>query len=55
MPQMEKQTYTSFRDELREKFPDGCIFFLASHCSKSDCQRSHEVPDGYEAIKAKYA
>lgn len=55
MPQLNKEEYTSFRKEVQESFPDSCIFYLASRCSKGDgCQREHTVPDGYAAIKAKY-
>ena len=55
MPKMGKDEYAAFRKEVAESFPNGCIFFLASRCSKgSECQRAHEVPDGYGAIKAKY-
>lgn len=56
MPKLKKEDYTSFRKEVSEAFPDGCIFFLASRCSRGDeCQRPHEVPEGYEAIKARFA
>lgn len=55
MPKLNKEDYTSFRKEVADAFPDGCIFFLASRCSKgSECQRPHEVPEGYDTIKAKY-
>lgn len=56
MPKMGKEDYAAFRKEVGEAFPDGCIFFLASRCSKgSECQRAHEVPAGYDAIKARYS
>lgn len=56
MPKMEKQDYNSFRKEVSEAFSDGCIFYLASKCSKGEeCGKRHDIPDGYDAIKAKFA
>lgn len=55
MPKMGKEEYAAFRKEVADTFPGGCIFFLASRCSKgNECQRAHEVPDGYSAIKAEH-
>ena len=56
MPMMKKEGYTAFRKEVSGTVPESCVFFLASRCSKgSDCPRSHDVPDGYDAIKRKHA
>lgn len=55
MLRMKKEVYSAFRDELSSAFPDHCIYFLSSKCSRDDkCDCPHTVPEGYAAIKDKY-
>lgn len=53
--QLEKEEYAHFRREVADKFSNESIFFLANRFFKRDkCQKSHNVLDGYEAVKAKF-